>query len=168
MEYDQLGLVKWIDASGTLPAGSKPIKEGSTYRVNGATDYENIINVIDLFDSEFKAKKHPYFRLVYMTLSSSTTHTEENKAVAFVQRLVNRLRQTKAMSFMTLEKGMHTDQQVETLEHLMDGAFLFKVEGNKNLFQVVGIGETQTREWIGYKFTNKTLIVGAFALQRIK
>lgn len=168
MEYDQLGLVKWIDASGTLPAGSKPMKEGSTYRVNGATDYENIINVIDMLDSEFRAKKHPYFRLVFMTLSSSTTHTEENKAVAFVQKLVNRLRQTKEMSFMTLEKGMHTDQQIETLEHLMDGAFFFKVEGNKNLFQAVGLGEIQTREWIGYKFTNKTLIVGAFALQRIK
>jgi KaiC/GvpD/RAD55 family RecA-like ATPase len=168
IEYEQLGLVRWIDASGTMPAGSKPKKDGAVYRVNGATDFANILDVIDLLDAEFKEKKHPYFRLAYITLSSSTTHTEESKAVGFVQQLVNRLRQTKELSFMTLEKGMHTDQQIETLEHLADGAILFKAEGNKMMFSVAGLGEVQSRDWVGYKATNKTLIIGAFALERIK
>jgi KaiC/GvpD/RAD55 family RecA-like ATPase len=168
IEYEQLGLVRWIDASGTLPAGSKPKKDGAVYRVNGATDFANILDVIDLLDAEFKEKKHPYFRLAYITLSSSTTHTEESKAVGFVQQLVNRLRQTKELSFMTLEKGMHTDQQIETLEHLADGAILFKSEGNKMMFSVAGLGDVQSRDWVGYKATNKTLIIGAFALERIK
>jgi KaiC/GvpD/RAD55 family RecA-like ATPase len=168
IEYEQLGLVRWIDASGTMPAGSKPTKDGAVYRINGATDFANILDVIDLLDAEFKEKKHPYFRLAYITLSSSTTHTEESKAVGFVQQLVNRLRQTKELSFMTLEKGMHTDQQIETLEHLADGAILFKSEGNKMMFSVAGLGEVQSRDWVRYKATNKTLIIGAFALERIK
>jgi hypothetical protein len=151
-----------------MPAGSKPTKDGAVYRINGATDFANILDVIDLLDAEFKEKKHPYFRLAYITLSSSTTHTEESKAVGFVQQLVNRLRQTKELSFMTLEKGMHTDQQIETLEHLADGAILFKSEGNKMMFSVAGLGEVQSRDWVRYKATNKTLIIGAFALERIK
>jgi len=69
---------------------------------------------------------------------------------------------------MALERGMHTDQTLEALEHMVDGAIHFKSEKQKTLLQVAGLGEVQTHDWVPYKFTNKALIIGSFQLERIR
>src|SRR5213594_4437877 len=165
VEYDQLGLVRWIDC--TSPVSGKPVKEKNVWRVNGPTDFDSIYQLVGQLDEEFK-KKHPYFRLAYMTLSSSITQADEREAMSFVQRLVNRLRQTKAVSAIALERGMHTDQTLEALEHMVDGAIHFKSDKQKTMLQVVGLGEVQTHDWVPYKFTNKALMIGSFQLERIR
>src|SRR5213593_213929 len=165
VEYDQLGLVRWIDC--TSPVSGKPVKEKNVWRVNGPTDFDSIYQLVGQLDEEFK-KKHPYFRLAYMTLSSSITKADEREAMSFVQRLVNRLRQTKAVSAIALERGMHTDQTLEALEHMVDGAIHFKSDKQKTMLQVVGLGEVQTHDWVPYKFTNKALMIGSFQLERIR
>src|SRR3989454_177455 len=166
VEYDQLGLVRWIDCTSPMASG-KPVKEKNVWRVNGPTDFDNIYQLVGQLDEEFK-KKHPYFRLAYLTLSSSITQADEREAMSFVQRLVNRLRQTKAVSAIALEKGMHTDQTLEALEHMVDGAIHFKSDKQKMALQVVGLGEVQTHDWVPYKFTNKALMIGSFQLERIR
>ncbi len=166
VEYDQLGLVRWIDCTSPMASG-KPVKEKNVWRVNGPTDFDNIYQLVGQLDEEFK-KKHPYFRLAYLTLSSSITQADEREAMSFVQRLVNRLRQTKAVSVIALERGMHTDQTLEALEHMVDGAIHFKSDKQKTALQVVGLGEVQTHDWVPYKFTNKALMIGSFQLERIR
>src|SRR5947209_2703156 len=166
VEYDQLGLVRWIDCPSPSASG-KPVKEKNVWRVNGPTDFDNIYQLVGQLDEEFK-KKHPYFRLAYLTLSSSITQADEREAMSFVQRLVNRLRQTKAVSAIALERGMHTDQTLEALEHMVDGAIHFKSDKQKTALQVVGLGEVQTHDWVPYKFTNKALMIGSFQLERIR
>src|SRR2546425_510869 len=165
VEYDQLGLVRWIDC--TSPVSGKPVKEKNVWRVNGPTDFDSIYQLVGQLDEEFK-KKHPYFRLAYLTLSSSITQADEREAMSFGQRLVNRLRQTKAVSAIALERGMHTDQTLEALEHMVDGAIHFKSDKQKTMLQVVGLGEVQTHDWVPYKFTNKALMIGSFQLERIR
>src|SRR2546425_1269045 len=166
VEYDQLGLVRWIDCTSPMASG-KPVKEKNVWRVNGPTDFDNIYQLVGQLDEEFK-KKYPYFRLAYLTLSSSITQADEREAMSFVQRLVNRLRQTKAVSAIALERGMHTDQTLEALEHMVDGAIHFKSDKQKTALQVVGLGEVQTHDWVPYKFTNKALMIGSFQLERIR
>src|SRR5947209_16360259 len=78
VEYDQLGLVRWIDC--TSPVSGKPVKEKNVWRVNGPTDFDSIYQLVGQLDEEFK-KKHPYFRLAYMTLSSSITQRSEERRV---------------------------------------------------------------------------------------
>src|SRR5712691_7636116 len=163
---DHLGLVRWIDCTSPMASG-KPVKEKNVWRVNGPTDFDNIYQLVGQLDEEFK-KKHPYFRLAYLTLSSSITQADEREAMSFVQRLVNRLRQTKAVSAIALERGMHTDQTLEALEHMVDGAIHFKSDKQKTALQVVGLGEVQTHDWVPYKFTNKALMIGSFQLERIR
>ncbi len=85
-----------------------------------------------------------------------------------MQKLVNRLRQTKAVAAYALERGMHTDQQVESLEHFVDGAIHFKSEKQKTMLQVIGLGESQTRDWVPYKHSNKAVLIGSFQLERIR
>jgi len=166
VQYEQLGLVRWIDATAPVPGG-KPIREKNVWRVNGPTDFENIFQIVNDLDEEFRGK-HPYFRLAYLTLSSSITQADEREALNFVQRLVNRLRQTKAVSALALERGMHNDQTVEALEHMVDCAIHFKSEKQKTMLQVAGLSEVQTRDWVPYKFTNRALLIGSFQLERIR
>jgi len=158
--------VRWIDCTSPMASG-KPVKEKNVWRVNGPTDFDNIYQLVGQLDEEFK-KKHPYFRLAYLTLSSSITQADEREAMSFVQRLVNRLRQTKVVSAIALERGMHTDQTLEALEHMVDGAIHFKSDKQKTALQVVGLGEVQTHDWVPYKFTNKALMIGSFQLERIR
>ncbi|HYM38864.1 MAG TPA: ATPase domain-containing protein, partial [Thermoplasmata archaeon] len=120
VEYDQLGLVRWIDCTAPT-ANGKVAKEKNVWRVNGPTDFDSIFSIVSQLDEEFKGK-YPYFRLAFMTLSSSITQADERDALNFFQRLVNRLRQTKVVSLFALERGMHTDQTIEALEHTVDGA----------------------------------------------
>lgn len=167
MEYEQLGLVRWIDASGTTPT-QKLSRDGNTFRVPNATDFEGILAAVNEADGEFREKGSPYFRFAFLTLSSSLSQADEKAAINFVQRFVNRLRQSKCVAAFALERGMHTDQQVESLQQLMDGALHFKQDKSKTLMSVVGIGEVQTRDWVPYKFTNKALMIGSFQLERIR
>lgn len=167
LEYENLGLVRWIDASGTTPTQALT-REGHTFRVKNAADFEGILGAMNEADEEFRAKGFQYFRFAFLTLSSSLTQTEERAAMGFVQRFVNRLRQSKCVAAFALERGMHTDQQVEGLQQLADGVIHFKQEKSKTLLSVIGIGEVQTRDWVPYKFTNKALMIGSFQLERIR
>jgi KaiC/GvpD/RAD55 family RecA-like ATPase len=166
LEYEQLGLVQWIDCTTNLPGG-KPLHEKNVWRVNGPTDFDNVLQVVDKLDETFKAK-YPYFRLAFLTLSSTITQADERVAMSFFQRLVNRLRQTKAVSAFALERGMHREQTLEAMEHMVDGALHFKSDKQKTLLQVAGLGEVQTRDWVPYKFTNKSIMIGSFQLERIR
>src|SRR5437667_271451 len=166
VEYDQLGLVRWIDCTSPLASG-KAVKEKNVWWVNGSTDFDNIQRIVNELDEEFK-KKYAYFRLAFLTLSSAITQADERDAMNFFQRLVNRLRQTKAVSVVALERGMHTDQTLEALQHTVDGAIHFKSDKQETMLQVVGLGEVQTHDWVPYKFTNKALMIGSFQLERIR
>ncbi len=166
VDYERLGLVRWIDCTAPLQGG-KPVKEKNVWRVNGPTDFDNIYQIINQLDEEFKAK-YPYFRMAFLTLSSSLTQTDEREALNFFQRIVNRLRQTKAVSVFALERGMHSDQTIESIEHMVDGALHFKQDKQKTTMQVAGLSEVQTRDWVPYKFTNKAIMIGSFQLERIR
>src|SRR5439155_806510 len=106
----------WIDCTSPMASG-KPVKEKNVWRVNGPTDFDNIYQIVNQLDEESK-KKYPYFRLAYLTLSSSITQADERDAMNFFQRLVNRLRQTKALSANGHEWAMQNDQTLQATEHV--------------------------------------------------
>lgn len=168
-EYEQLDLVRWIDASSPQPNDRRktPVKKENRYVVKGAEDYEGILEALKRVEGEYR-EEHAHVRLAYMTLSTSLAQGAEKEALSFVQRLVNRMRKAAFVGLYAVERGMHSDQQVEALEHQMDGALHFKVDRKKNLLSVAGVCDVQTRDWVEYKFTNRALMIGAFMLERIR
>ena len=89
-------------------------------------------------------------------------------SVQFIQELASRVRQAKAVGVYALEKGMHTEQHLGSIQAQMTGAIHFKTEKQKTLLSVEGICDTQTRNWVDYRHTNKALMIGAFSLERIR
>ena len=167
MEFQQLGLVHWVDASG-VEGDSGFAGNGSVKQVKGPADFDGIMAAVESFMKTIESQKHPYFRLAYFSLSMSITQSEDKKGYLFVQSLVGRAKLAQAISVYALERGMHTEQQLESIQHLMSGAVQFKTENQKTLLSVQGITDAQTRAWVEYKHTNKALMIGAFSLERIR
>ena len=166
MELQQLGMVRWIDASGVQDP--ETVDDASMIRVKGPGDFAGITDALEKCTKEFQKQRQPYFRLAYMSLSLSMTQSNEKEAYQFVQATAGRVKQAKAVSIFAVERGMHTEQQLESVQHLMTGAVQFKTDKQKTLLSVQGIGDAQTRDWIEYKHTGKALMIGAFSLERIR
>ncbi|MGQ9588606.1 MAG: DUF7504 family protein, partial [Thermoplasmata archaeon] len=169
MEFQQLGLVRWIDATGVeVEDGAVSAAKAATIRVKGPGDFDGIIEALDKFMRAIEKHKHPYFRLLFMSLSMSITQADDKRSFQFVQSFAGRVKQANAVSLFAVERGMHTEQQLESIQHHMTGAIQFKTDKQKTLLSVQGIGDVQTRDWIEYKHTNKALMIGAFSLERIR
>ncbi|MEW5748893.1 MAG: ATPase domain-containing protein [Candidatus Thermoplasmatota archaeon] len=165
MEFEQLGLVYWVDASG-LAQDSAPRR--NSVKVRSADDFPGILKALDSSVKAVQASGRKYFRLAYMSLSMSITSAEEKKAVQFVQELSSKVRQARSVAAYAIERGMHTDQQLGSIQAQMTGAIHFKTEKQKTLISVEGVCDAQTRNWIDYRHTNKALMIGAFSLERIR
>jgi KaiC/GvpD/RAD55 family RecA-like ATPase len=166
LEFEQLGLVHWIDASGL---GSDPgSARKNSVLVKGADDFEGISKALDALSKSIIGNGSSYFRLAYLSLSMSVTSAGEKRSVQFIQELSSRVRQSRAVAVFALEKGMHTEQHLGSIQAQMTGAVHFKTEKQKTLLSVEGICDTQTRNWVDYRHTNKALMIGAFSLERIR
>ena len=169
MEFDQLGLVRWIDASSIEGAEMKTEDSHSwVLKVSGPADFEGITKALEKCIKDFEKQKHPYFRLAYMSLSMSMTQANEKIGLQFLQGFSGRVKQARGVSAYTVERGMHTEQQLEAMQHHMTGALQFKTDKQKTLMSVQGVGDVQTRDWIEYKHSNRALMIGAFSLERIR
>jgi KaiC/GvpD/RAD55 family RecA-like ATPase/uncharacterized protein (DUF3084 family) len=169
IEFDQLGLVRWIDASTMEPAeGSESTAHTYSTKVTGPGDFDGITKALDAYAKDFQKQKQPYFRLVYMSLSMTVTQSDEKAAFQFLQGFAGRVKAAGAVSWFAVERGMHTEQQLEAIQHHMTGAIQFKTDKQKTLLSVQGVSDVQTRDWIEYRHTNKALMIGAFSLERIR
>jgi KaiC/GvpD/RAD55 family RecA-like ATPase len=168
VEYERIGLVKWIDATSQIQPDDVGFDESKrVYRVNGAADLGNILEGLHEIE-DVLGEEHAYFRIAYLSLSPSVSHSQPSEAYDFIQRMVNELRKTRFVGAFALEKGMHDQREIETIEHQMDGAVIFKEEDTKTFLSVQGVCDVQTREWVQYTRTDRGLIIGAFSLERIR
>ncbi|MGB2581730.1 MAG: ATPase domain-containing protein, partial [Thermoplasmata archaeon] len=169
MEFDQLGLVHWIDATGgEQPSDDSSAGRPNVVRVAGPDDYGGIDRSLDSAVAEFKKQGYPYFRVAYLSLSMSVPKAEDKRAYQFVQSIASKIRKENAIGLYALERGMHTEQQLESIQHLMTGAVQFKADKQKTLLSVQGICDAQTRAWVEYRHSNKAIMIGAFSLERIR
>jgi KaiC/GvpD/RAD55 family RecA-like ATPase len=169
MEFDQLGLVHWIDATGgDQGAGASTSRHTNVTKVSGPDDFAGISRALDSAMAYFRDEDYPYFRFAYMSLSMSVPKAEDKRAYQFVQSVASKIRQENAIGLYAVERGMHTEQQLESIQHQMTGALQFKADKQKTLLSVQGVCDAQTRDWIEYRHSNKAIMIGAFSLERIR
>ncbi|MDE1822083.1 MAG: hypothetical protein KGJ23_10240 [Euryarchaeota archaeon] len=166
MEYEGAGRVIWVDASNPagVPSGDSRSQKGST--VKGPGDQVGILQAIHKHSAELD--KAGSFRVAFLSLSACITQTDEKGAAAFVQNVLGTLRTKRSIGAYSVERGMHSEQQVQAIVSQMDGAIVFQTERGKNQLQVLGLGEVQSRQWVDYRFTQRALQLGSFSLERIR
>jgi KaiC/GvpD/RAD55 family RecA-like ATPase len=163
------GLVRYVDLySRSLgvtqaEAGVKLLSAGD----KGMLD--QLTQVINGFAQEFRDKaKDRSYRLVFETVSTLAAYLDTASMFRFLQPFSGRRRLDGAASYYVLETGMHTESDLQTLEHMTDGSINLKLDQLKTFLSVRGLGEVQSRAWIGYTFSKKSFSLGSFSLDHIR
>ena len=164
-EYENMGLVKYVDAYSR--SMGETTEDPNTVYVDETTDTNSILKAVDEIGAEFK-KKHPYYRLAFMSVSTLIAYLDPNTAFKFLQPFVGKRKRERAVSLYSIEKGMHSETDISMLGHLMDGTIEFKVENLRNFLSVRGICDVQSRAWIRYTFSKSGVDMGSFSLDKIR
>ncbi|MCK4366596.1 MAG: hypothetical protein KAW84_01450 [Thermoplasmata archaeon] len=164
-EYEKLGLVKYVD-SYSKSMGEVDEDPNTTY-LEDPTDYKAILSAVDKVGKEF-LKNHKYYRLVFRSVSTLIAYLDPTSIFKFLQAFAGRRKRDKAVALYIIEKGMHTDQEIQMIGSMMEGMLDFKVEQLKSLLSVKGIGDVQSRAWIKYTYSKHGVSIGSFSLDHIK
>jgi KaiC/GvpD/RAD55 family RecA-like ATPase len=162
-EYEQLGLVTWIDASGSRTNGS-----AQHLVVAGSDDRPGILSSLVKASKAYADAGRVPLRFGFLGVSAVLAHGDDRGGFSFLQNVVGILKPREALAMYSLEGGAVSEAQMETLLSRMDGAISFRQERDKTFLSVRGLGEVQTHDWIECRATNRALIVGSFALERIR
>lgn len=161
--YVKAGLVRFIDAySQTIGAG---VQHPATDQVDGLLNFNAVTAAVNAAQRTL-LRNHPAHRLLFDSVSTLVAYTNAQTAFRFLQVLVGRSRAAGATSLLLLERGMHTDEEVQTVKHLTNGVIEFKAEAGRNLMRLEGLGATAS--WIEYRFNESNVeITGSLSAGRI-
>jgi KaiC/GvpD/RAD55 family RecA-like ATPase len=166
-EYEQLGQVTWIDASNpAVEAGGS--KQGSRVVVKGPSDHAAILTALVKAGQMAEKTKAGSFRVGFLNLSTTLAQSDEKEAFSFFQNFVGILKARPALALYLVDQGTVPDARVEVAQSRIDGAIRFKQDRDRAYLSVQGLGDVQTRDWVEYRATNRQLIIGSFALERIR
>ncbi|MCX6651632.1 MAG: hypothetical protein NT131_08285 [Methanomassiliicoccales archaeon] len=164
-EYEKLGLVKYVDTYSR--AMGDDAKDPYTTYIDEPNDHEKMGEVVESIARAFK-EKHEYYRVVFRTVSTLIAYSDPNSAFRFLSPLCGRRKKDQAVSLFVVEKGMHSEPEIQMLGSLMDGMIDFKVDQLKTFFAIKGISDVQSRAYIKYTATKSALTIGSFALDHIR
>ncbi len=164
-EYEKLGLVKYVDTY-SRGMGGDDADPYTTY-IDRPNDHEKMAEVIESMARAFK-EKHEYYRLLFRSVSTLIAYSDPNAAFRFLSPLCGRRKKDEAVSLFIVEKGMHSEQELQMFGSIMDGMVDFKVDQLKTFFSIKGISDVQSRAYIRYTATKSALTIGSFALDHIR
>jgi KaiC/GvpD/RAD55 family RecA-like ATPase len=166
-EAEKAGLLRYVDLY-SRSVGSTGTAPGVRYL--SSTDkavLEQLAQTVNGFAEELK-ERFPAYRLIFESVSTITAYLDTSATFRFLQPFIGRRKLDGAVSYLVLDSGMHSESDMETLEHMVDGSLNLKVEQMKTFLAVRGIGEAQARSWVGYTFTKRSFNLGSFSLEHIR
>ena len=168
-DAEKKGMIRYADLY-SRSVGSTP--SGVGVRFLSATDknvLDQLSETVNSYAAELKEKfpASPY-RLIFESVSTVTAYLDTAATFRFLQPFIGRRKIDGAVSYYLLDSGMHSESDLETLEHMVDGSINLKVEQMKTLLAIKGIGEAQARSWVGYSFTKRSFNLGSFSLEHIR
>ena len=166
-DAEKKGMVRYVDLY-SRSVGATPPCVG--VRFLSSTD-KNVLDqlgeTVTSYATELK-EKFPAYRLIFESVSTLTAYLDAAATFRFLQPFVGRRKLDGAVAYYLLDSGMHSESDLETLEHMVDGSINLKIEQMKTLLAIKGIGEAQARSWVGYTFTKRSFNLGSFSLEHIR
>ncbi len=166
-DAERNGLLRFVDLY-SLSVGASGSAPG--VRFLSSTDrgvLEQLARTVDGFAEQLK-EQHGAYRFVFESVSTVTAYLDTSATFRFLQPFVGRRKLDGAVGYYELESGMHSEADLQTLEHMVDGSINLKVEQMKTFLAARGLGEAQARSWIGYTFTKRAFNLGSFSLEHIR
>ncbi|OYT60474.1 recombinase RecA, partial [Euryarchaeota archaeon ex4484_178] len=164
-QYEKMGLVYYIDAY-SRSIGDKTKIEGVIY-LDSQTDVEGIAKSVDEIAAKIM-EKSKYYRLAFRSLSTVMAYLDQQALLRFLQPFTTKRKRDNAVSLYLLEKGLHSENEIQMVGYAMDGMIEFKIEAHKTFLAVHGITEVQSRNWIEVSATKSGITLGSFTLGHIR
>lgn len=164
-EYEKKGLVRYIDTFSRKMGDDS--QDPYTVYIKDPTDLEKISETVEEVCKELKDSAK-YYRMALRSLSTMIAYSDPNAIFRFLSPLCGRRKRDQSVSMILVEKGMHSEQEIQMLGSVMDGMIDFKIDQMKTFFSVQGIADVQSRAYIRYTATKHNLNVGSFALDHIR
>ena len=135
--------------------------------IEDPTDHKAIMKAVDEIAKEL-LKTHKYYRLAFRSISTLIAYMDSTSTFKFLQPFCGKRKREKCVAMFAIDKGMHDEQDIQTIFSVMDGMVDFKVEQLKTYMSIRGIGDVQSRAWIEYTYSKQGLSIGSFSLDHIK
>lgn len=165
-DYERRGLAHFVDTY-SRSIGAEDDQAHCEY-----VDSPVNLNAVSLAVNNAQRKliaDHPQHRLVFESVSTLITYTNAQTTFRFLQVLIGKAKRAGATALLLLDRGMHTDAEVQTFKHLCDGMVELKQEGTQTTLTIIGVGVTEMHGWVEYKFTDRSFeVTGSFAAGRIR
>ncbi len=168
-EYELRGLVYYVDAYSVSMGEVKEEEKDKNFvkYIEDQSDFKSVTEAVDEFADKLN-EEHRYYRMAFESVSTIIAYLDTETTFRILQPFAGRRKRDKAVTLYTLEKGMHSEQDISMLGHIMNGEIEFKVEQLKNHLRVEGLGDVQTRDWIEYSFSKSGINMGSFSLDTIR
>ena len=166
-DAERKGMLRFVDLY-SLAVGASGAAPG--VRFLSSTDrgvLDQLARTVDGYAEQLKEQFQTY-RLIFESVSTVTAYLDTAATFRFLQPFIGRRKLDGAVGYYELESGMHSESDLQTLEHMVDGSINLKVEQMKTFLAVRGLGEAQARSWVGYTFTKRAFNLGSFSLEHIR
>ncbi len=168
-EYEIRGLVYYVDAYSSSMGEIDEHEKGKDYItfIDEQSDLESITNAVEEFSARIK-NTHRYYRMAFESVSTLIAYLDTTTTFRSLQPFAGRRKKDKAVALYILEKGMHSEQDISMLGHMMDGDVEFKFQQLQTYLRVAGLGDVQTRQWVKYQHSKSGITMGSFSLDTIR
>jgi len=168
-EYEQMGMVTWVDASGSGgPSAPSTTPTTSLTTTTGPDDRAGILTALVQAAKRIEDEKRGPLRVGFLGLSAVLAHSDDRASFSFLQNVVGILKPRDGLAMYSLEGGTLSEPQLESILSRMDGAIVFRQDKDRTFLSVRGFGDVETRDWVECRATSRALVVGSFALERIR
>ncbi len=164
-QYEKMGLVYYVDAYSRSIGDTSQI-EGVIY-LDSQNDVDGIAKAVDSIIAKIKDKSK-YYRLAFRSLSTIMAYLDSQALLRFLQPFTTKRKRDNAVSLYLVEKGLHSENEIQMVGYTMDGMIEFKIEAHKIFLTVHGITEVQSRNWIEVTASKSGITLGSFTLGHIR
>ncbi len=165
-DRERAGLLTYVDCHSKTVGlmGKNPY---AVY-LNGVNDLSTVIAAIERLQAGY-AKKYFYHRILFDSLSSILRAHGLNNTIDFINSVSTKTKAYNGIVMFDLAGGIHKPEEINAIEHSMDGSFSLKEDNDKHLLLVKGLPDLRGNQWVEYTFDEKGIdIKGAYTYGYIK
>ncbi|MBN1539106.1 MAG: hypothetical protein JW939_03100 [Candidatus Thermoplasmatota archaeon] len=165
-DRERSGLVSYVDCHAKTVGlmGKNPF----ALYLNGVADLEGLSRAIDKFQSAYK-ENYFYHRMIFDSLSPILRTHGINRTLSFLSNMAAKTKAFNGIAMFDLASGIHKQEEINALEHVVDGSFVLKEEKNGLFMMVKGLQDVKGRDWVRYSFDEKGIdITGSYSYSYIR
>ncbi len=164
-EAENNGMLRFIDLYSRSIQTQSPSKHAIV--IDSILNISSVLKAADSVAADFRSK-HPYYKVLFSSLTSYATEFDEKLLVKFIQQFSQKRKVEGAVSFYLMEGGVFERKLTESVSYIVDGVIEFKADANKSYLRVTGLGNARSRDWIELYMNETSFDLGSFTLEKIR